>query len=140
MKPIQYYIGMLAMNNLLSLTLFAMLIFSSTAMFAQSRPRLPFPKPEMICQSTDGNFRLSVHPKLALIRVYDNGQKSFSHSIRGLEFKVTKLVVYAYNHGAETDLPKGIVFAANMTIKTNNAYTIDDRKKSKSRFTCSFTK
>lgn len=128
------------MGKLLKLATFSVLLTGSVTGFAQSRSRRPFPKPTMLCHSVDGNFKLFIYPNLALIRVYDKGQKTFSHSIRGLKFKVTKSVVYAHNQGAEADLPKGIIFAANMTIPKTNAYSIDDRAKTRTHYTCSFTK
>ncbi len=106
-------------------------LIATTSSYARS----PFPPASIICKSADQNFVLYVHENLAMIRIYDVGQKEFSFSVSDLTFKTKNNVVTARNNSDE-NLPKDIIFKADLNVKGINAYSIDDHAYGKTEYSC----
>lgn len=117
----------------------SLLIILTVAMslnvFAQTRRVLPLPPPDMTCLSQDRAWNLLINLNLGIIRVVDVAQGSLSHKITGLVNTSSGSMTRLMN-AQNTDLPKGLVFEANLRIPRDNAFSINDLSGGRTIYTC----
>lgn len=114
------------------------LVFSAVEMSSSTTKHVEqrLPSPTVTCISLDNNWKLYVYHQLGLIKVFDIGQQSLSHTISGLKFVFKENILLGINKKNNNDLPSGVIFNVDTSMTENNAYSINDYSGSTSRLSC----